>query len=96
METQELVEKYFRPGRLPHIWCPGCGNGIITGAIVKAVDKLLTDKLRLMEALNDEERKTIYTMLYKFIGKKKLKDALSNVLHDVHQKSLEIPALFHI
>jgi len=49
-----------------------------------------------MEALNDEERKTIYTMLYKFIGKKKLKDALSNVLHDVHQKSLEIPALFHI
>ena len=40
METQELVEKYFRPGRLPHIWCPGCGNGIITGAIVKAVDKL--------------------------------------------------------
>ena len=40
METQELVEKYFRPGRLPHIWCPGCGNGIVTGAIVKAVDKL--------------------------------------------------------
>ena len=40
METQELVEKYFRPGRLPHIWCPGCGNGIVTGAIVKAIDKL--------------------------------------------------------
>jgi hypothetical protein len=29
------------------------------------------------------ERKTIYTMLDAFIGKKKLKDALSNVLHDV-------------
>jgi hypothetical protein len=27
--------------------------------------------------------KTIYTMLDAFIGKKKLKDALSNVLHDV-------------
>ncbi len=40
METQELIEKYFRPGRLPHIWCPGCGNGIVTGAIVKAIDKL--------------------------------------------------------
>jgi len=38
----------------------------------------------LMEALSDEERKTIYTMLDAFIGKKKLKDALSNVLHDVH------------
>jgi hypothetical protein len=63
---------------------------------VNAVDKSLMENLRLMEAMKDEERKTIYTMLYKFIGKKKLKDALSNVLHDVHQKSLEIPALFHI
>jgi transcriptional regulator with XRE-family HTH domain len=51
---------------------------------VNLVDKSLMEKLRLMEALNDEERKTIYTMLDAFIGKKKLKDALSNVLHDVH------------
>ena len=36
---EDLIAKYFRPGRLPHIWCPGCGNGIITGAIVKAIDK---------------------------------------------------------
>ena len=63
---------------------------------VNAVDKSLMENLRLMEAMKDEERKTIYTMLDEFIGKKKLKDALSNVLHDVHQKSLEIPALFHI
>ncbi len=40
MTMEKLVEKYFRPGRLPHIWCPGCGNGIVTGAIVKAIDKL--------------------------------------------------------
>lgn len=40
MGMEQLLEKYFRPGRLPHIWCPGCGHGIITGAIVKAVDKL--------------------------------------------------------
>ena len=51
---------------------------------VNSVDKSLMEKLRLMEALSDEERKTIYTMLDAFIGKKKLKDALSNVLHDVH------------
>lgn len=51
---------------------------------VNSVDKSLMEKVRLMEALNDEERKTIYTMLDAFIGKKKLKDALSNVLHDVH------------
>lgn len=35
---KELIEKYYRP-RLPHIWCPGCGNGIVTSALVKAIDK---------------------------------------------------------
>ncbi|QQY80647.1 2-oxoglutarate ferredoxin oxidoreductase beta subunit [Keratinibaculum paraultunense] len=36
----ELINKYFRTESLPHIWCPGCGNGIITRAIVKAIDNL--------------------------------------------------------
>ncbi len=36
----ELVNKYFRTESLPHIWCPGCGTGIITRAIVKAIDNL--------------------------------------------------------
>lgn len=44
MSMEQLIDKYFRPGRLPHIWCPGCGNGIVTGAIVKAVDKLNLEK----------------------------------------------------
>ncbi|MDD2501135.1 MAG: 2-oxoacid:ferredoxin oxidoreductase subunit beta, partial [Geobacter sp.] len=22
-------EKFIRPGKLPHIWCPGCGHGIV-------------------------------------------------------------------
>jgi len=41
------------------------------------------DKVILVETLPDDERKTIYTMLDAFVGKKKLKDALSNVLQDV-------------
>lgn len=36
---KKLIEKYYRK-RLPHIWCPGCGNGIVTSAIVKAIDKV--------------------------------------------------------
>lgn len=36
----QLVEKYYRTESLPHIWCPGCGNGIVTRAIVKAIDNL--------------------------------------------------------
>lgn len=44
MSMEQLIDKYFRPGRLPHIWCPGCGNGIVTSAMVKAIDKLALDK----------------------------------------------------
>ncbi len=51
---------------------------------VNAVDKSLMEKLRLIEALKNEERKTIYTMLDELIGKKKIMDSLSNVLLDVH------------
>ena len=53
MGMEQLVEKYFRPGRLPHIWCPGCGNGVITGAIVKAVDKqgLSKDEVALISGI---------------------------------------------
>ncbi|MEJ5184341.1 MAG: 2-oxoacid:ferredoxin oxidoreductase subunit beta [Rectinemataceae bacterium] len=35
---------YFRQERLPHIWCPGCGHGTVTGALVRAIDKLGLDK----------------------------------------------------
>jgi len=33
-------EKYFRMNRMPHIWCPGCGNGIVMKSIAKAIDQL--------------------------------------------------------
>lgn len=32
-------ERYFRQNRLPHLWCPGCGNGIVMKAIVQAIEK---------------------------------------------------------
>jgi len=32
--------KYFRQDMLPHIWCPGCGHGTVTGALVRAIDRL--------------------------------------------------------
>lgn len=40
----ELVTKYYRTQNLAHIWCPGCGNGIVTRAIVKAIDALGLEK----------------------------------------------------
>jgi 2-oxoglutarate ferredoxin oxidoreductase subunit beta len=33
-------EKYLREERLPHIWCAGCGNGIVGKALVRAIEKL--------------------------------------------------------
>ena len=32
-------EQYFRQNRLPHMWCPGCGNGTAMKAIVQAIAK---------------------------------------------------------
>lgn len=35
-----IVEKQFRESRLPHIWCPGCGHGIVMHALAKAIEAL--------------------------------------------------------
>lgn len=37
-------QDYLRQNRLPHIWCPGCGNGIVLHAIVKALEMLSLDR----------------------------------------------------
>jgi 2-oxoglutarate ferredoxin oxidoreductase subunit beta len=42
--SSELITKYFREEHLPHIWCPGCSNGIVMRAIVKAIDELELDR----------------------------------------------------
>ena len=34
-----LNDEVIRPERLPHIWCPGCGIGIVVGAYVRAIQK---------------------------------------------------------
>ena len=34
------IKKYLRLDKFPHIWCPGCGNGIILRGIVQAIDDL--------------------------------------------------------
>ncbi len=39
----QLVEKYFRTDKLPQIWCPGCGHGIITRSITVAIEEVRID-----------------------------------------------------
>ncbi len=33
---EQLTQDFLRTKKLPHIWCPGCGNGIVTAAMVRA------------------------------------------------------------
>jgi 2-oxoglutarate ferredoxin oxidoreductase subunit beta len=35
--------KYLRSAMIPHIWCPGCGNGIVLNCFVHALDELQVD-----------------------------------------------------
>lgn len=42
LERAEIVRKeYLRHDKkFPHVWCPGCGNGIVMGALLRAIHSL--------------------------------------------------------
>jgi 2-oxoglutarate ferredoxin oxidoreductase subunit beta len=40
--------KYLREEMMPHIWCSGCGNGIVLNCFTHALDELKTDLDRLV------------------------------------------------
>ena len=51
-ETQQKIDEthglhpddqYLKPGRIPHIWCPGCGLGIVLSAFIKGMDAMEVD-----------------------------------------------------
>jgi 2-oxoglutarate ferredoxin oxidoreductase subunit beta len=45
--NEDSILEYFRKNSLPHIWCPGCGNGTVTGALVRAIKKTGLDKNKI-------------------------------------------------
>ncbi len=38
------VKDYLRQRYFPHMWCPGCGHGIILNALLRAIEQLELDK----------------------------------------------------
>jgi len=40
----QLIKNTFREDRLPHIWCPGCGHGILMRDVAQAIDNLGLNK----------------------------------------------------
>lgn len=51
-------------------------------ADVNSYDASLMEKIKLVETLNEEEKKMVFSFVDALVGKKKLKDALSGVLND--------------
>ena len=43
-----VINNYIREEMFPHIWCPGCGNGIVLGSIIRAIDDLKWDRDKIV------------------------------------------------
>ncbi|MEW6408655.1 MAG: hypothetical protein AB1488_00885 [Nitrospirota bacterium] len=45
IELTRLIHKYLRHDKkFPTVWCPGCGNGILLSALIRAIDRTGWDK----------------------------------------------------
>lgn len=65
-EVTELVRKYLRHDKkFPHIWCAGCGNGIVLGSLIRAIDQsgLEKDNIVLVSGIGCSGRITVYVDL---------------------------------
>ena len=56
------IRQYLREKNMPHIWCTGCGHGIVLHAILSAVDSLGLDrdKVAFVSGIGCSSRATGY------------------------------------
>jgi 2-oxoglutarate ferredoxin oxidoreductase subunit beta len=76
-EITKLVHKYLRHDKkFPHVWCPGCGNGIVLGAMIRAIDRLgySKDEIVMVSGIGCSGRLPVY--------------ADFNTLHTTHGRAL--------
>lgn len=76
-EVTKLIHKYLRHDkRFPHVWCPGCGNGIVLGALIRAIDRLglEKDEIVLASGIGCSGRMPVYVDF--------------NTLHTTHGRAL--------
>ncbi len=69
--------KYLRAKKkFPHVWCPGCGIGIVMGSIIRAVDSLGWNKndIVLVSGIGCTSRMPVYVDF--------------NTLHTMHGRAL--------
>jgi len=76
-EVTTLIHKYLRhEKKFPHVWCPGCGIGIMLGALIRAIDRIGFDKdeIVLVSGIGCSGRLPVYVDF--------------NTLHTTHGRAL--------
>lgn len=76
-EITKLIHKYLRhTKRFPHLWCPGCGIGIILGSLIRSIDKIgyEKDEIVLISGIGCSGRLPVYVDF--------------NTLHTTHGRAL--------
>lgn len=74
---QKIIHNYLRHRKqFPHVWCPGCSNGIILGAIIRAIDELKyeRDNVAMISGIGCSSRMPVYVDF--------------NTLHTLHGRAL--------
>ncbi len=76
-ELTKLIHKYLRHDKkFPHVWCPGCGNGILLGSLIRAIDRTGYEKddIVLVSGIGCSSRLPVYVDF--------------NTLHTTHGRAL--------
>jgi 2-oxoglutarate ferredoxin oxidoreductase subunit beta len=76
-DATKLTHEYLRHDKkFPHVWCPGCGNGIVLGALIRAVEQvgLSKDEIVLVSGIGCSGRMSVYVDF--------------NTLHATHGRAL--------
>ena len=74
---RRLIYQYLRHDKkFPHVWCPGCGNGIVLGSLIRTVHKLglSKDEVVLVSGIGCAGRLPVYVDF--------------NTLHTTHGRAL--------
>ena len=62
-QKSDVMLEYLRPKKhFPSVWCPGCGNGIVMGAFIRAIDKLgwSKDNVAMVSGIGCTSRMPVY------------------------------------
>jgi len=62
MKNEYIINQYIRKEMFPNIWCPGCGNGIVLGALIRAIHSLgwKKDEIAMISGIGCSSRITGY------------------------------------